>query len=68
MLKQLRFNACMHAPAQPYPVGEDYVLNGIERPRVDHPHVYVTCNDIITSLACCDLMMVLKPMMGLGRG
>ena len=47
-------------------VGEDYVLSGVERPRGDHPHEYDTSIDIITSLACCDLMMDLEPMMWLG--
>ena len=41
-------------------VGEDYVLNGVERPRGDQPDEYAT------SVACWDMMMVLKPMMGLG--
>ena len=47
-------------------VGEDYVLNGVERPRGDQPDEYATSDDIITSVACWDMMMVLKPMMGLG--
>ena len=47
-------------------MGEDYVLSGVERPPGDQPDEYDTSDDIITSLACWDLMMVLKPMMGLG--
>ena len=62
-------NACSSPTLPEVPrVGEDYVLNGVERPRGDHPHEYATSIDIITSLACWDLIMVLKPMKGLGRG
>ena len=48
-------------------VGEDYVLSGVERLRGDQPDEYATSIDIIIRVAGWDLMMVLKPMMGLGR-
>ena len=69
MLKQLRLNACMQ---QPHPT------RGTQGGRGLCPQWSRTASggltwwiwrkyiDIITSLACCDLMMVLKPMMGLG--
>ena len=60
---------CVHAAAPPYPryPGLARTMSSVESGLGgDQPDEYDTSDDIITSLACWDLMMVLKPMMGLG--